>query len=766
MKYSFKLLWLLLPFLFACSATKYVGENEYLLDKVIVETDNKDVKANELKAYVRQEPNHKAFGLVRFPLHLYSLSGRDSTKWYNRWLRKAGNPPVIYSESMTERSRREIQKALSNKGYMGASVSVDTITKKKKIIVKYTAVTGEPYHIDGISYNIPNDTIRRIVLQDTAALLLKNGALFDRNVLENERQRISTLLRNRGYYAFNKEYITYTADTTRSHKVNLELNLMPIPVEAGGQLVYEKHKTYRINLVYFITNYDPMSTESDKRFEVRDTVDYKGYKILYGDNRFIKKSTLVNNCYIEPGQLFSNRMVDNTYSAFSRLRILKYVNIRFAPVDVGGEEMLNCYILLTEGKPQTISVDLEGTNSAGDFGFAVGLTHQHRNIFKGSETWSTKFRMAYESLSGNFGGIINDNYTELSAETGITYPQFLFPFLHSSVKKRLRATTEFSINANLQRRPEYTRVIAGAGWRYKWNTRRSRYRHTLDLVDVSYVYLPKTIDGFIESIDPDNPLSRYSYENHFIMRSTYAFYRTNLNSSAKNIYNVYTLRAVGEIAGNLLYGLSKLTGQKRGADMDYSFLGIRYAQYAKADMDYSYTFRFTEKNSLALHVGAGVAVPYGNSEILPFEKRYFSGGANSVRGWSVRTLGPGTYRGENALTDFMNQCGDIRFDLNAEYRSKIIWKLELAAFIDAGNIWTIRSYPQQLGGVFKLKSFYKELAMAYGLGARLDFNYFILRFDLGIKAYDPSLFGSKRWVIANQNLRQDATLHFAVGYPF
>ena len=185
---------------------------------------------------------------------------------------------------------------------------------------------------------------------------------------------------------------------------------------------------------------------------------------------------MVNNCYIEPGQLFSNRMVDNTYSAFSRLRVLKYVNIRFVPIEVGEEEMLNCYILLTEGKSQTISIDVEGTNSAGDFGFAVGLTHQHRNIFKGSETWSTKFRMAYESLSGNFGSIINDNYTELSAETGITYPQFLFPFLSSSFKKRLRATTEFSINANLQQRPEYTRVIAGAGWKYKWNTRRNQLR--------------------------------------------------------------------------------------------------------------------------------------------------------------------------------------------------------------------------------------------------------------------------------------------------
>ena len=230
--------------------------------------------------------------------------------------------------------------------------------------------------------------------------------------------------------------------------------------------------------------------------------------------------------------------------------------------------------------------------------------------------------------------------------------------------------------------------------------------------------------------------------------------------------NIYTLRAAGEIAGNLLYGISKLTRHKPGEYGEYSILGIRYAQYAKADLDYAYTILLNERNSLALHVGAGIAVPYGNSEMVPFEKRYFSGGANSVRGWSVRGLGPGRYRGTNPMTDFMNQCGDIRLDMNAEYRSKLIWKLELAAFLDAGNIWTIRNYPSQPGGKFQLKSFYKEIAMAYGLGMRLDFNYFILRLDLGMKLYDPSVVNKSKWVISYQNFNRDATLHFAVGYPF
>lgn len=757
---------LIIGVLYSCNTTKYVGKGEYLLDRNVLTIDNKTVKTSELKPYIRQTPNHKAFGLFRIPLSIYSLSGRDSSKWFNRWLRKAGTPPVIYDPMLTNRSEREIKKALANRGYTDAIVTTDTISRKKKITVKYQIQTGVPFTISQINYNIPNDSIRRLVMSDTSAFLLRKGMLFDRNLLEQERQRISNLLRDDGYYAFNKEYITYTADTTGPGKqVDLELNLMPIRIETSNQLIHKKHEKYRIRNVYFVTNYDPMKVDQTMRFGVKDTAEYKGYYVLYGEKHFIRRSTLVHNCFIVPGSYYSNKAVNNTYSAFGRLRILKYVNIRFNPVQSDNETMLDCYILLTEGKSQTFSLDLEGTNSAGDLGFALGATYQHRNIFGGSETWSTKVRTAYESLSGDLSGIINDNYSEIGAETGITYPKFVFPFLKESFRKRLRASTEFAINANYQQRPEYTRIIAGAGFRYKWNTNWNIHRHHLDLIDISYIYLPKTSNGFLDNIAPDNPLLRYSYENHFIMRSAYIFYRTNLTTQKSN-RNIYTWRAAGEVAGNLLNGISHLTGQSKGKDDEYTFLGIRYAQYAKFDLDYAYTFLLSERHSIALHVGTGVAIPYGNSEILPFEKRYFSGGANSVRGWSVRSLGPGRYQGVNQLTDFMNQCGDIRLDLNAEYRTKLIWKLELAAFLDAGNIWTIRDYVSQPGGQFRLSSFYKEIALAYGMGIRLDFNYFVLRLDLGIKAYDPSKDINKRWVITHQNLQDHASLHFAVGYPF
>ena len=314
-------------------------------------------------------------------------------------------------------------------------------------------------------------------------------------------------------------------------------------------------------------------------------------------------------------------------------------------------------------------------------------------------------------------GLINNKYAEYNGEVGIAFPKFIFPFLKKSFRQKIRANTEFSTSFTYQERPEYTRVIAGAGWKYKWTERGSMIGHTFDLLDINYVYLPKMKDEFISEIAPDNPLLRYSYEDHFIMKMGYTFYYTNKKSQVapigKFVYqpDIYTFRAGIETAGNLLYAGSSLSKQKRDPDSQaYKVFGIQYSQYVKLNLDYTYNHSFDRRNALVLHIGAGAAVPYGNSTILPFEKRFYSGGANSVRGWSVRTLGPGRFNGDNSVSSFMEQCGDIRLDLNMEYRAKLFWVFEMAAFIDAGNIWTIRSYENQPGGVFKFDSFYKEIA--------------------------------------------------------
>lgn len=755
----------------ACSSTKHVPDGKLMLDDVKIQiTDEKsEVKSSDLYNYLRQTPNHKVLGGLKLQLAIFNLSGRDSSKWFNRWVQRIGSGPVIYDHSLTEASTNQLRIALENKGYMQAVVTADTVRRdaKKKIRVYYNVTLNEPHYIQSISYNIPNDTLSQLILADSSQFLIKPGIAFDRNTLENERTQITERLRDKGYYAFNKDYITFTADTAENEKsVNLTMNLMP-PYRNENFSYYTSHRPFYFRSVTYVTNYDPLIMHDGYKYSAADTVKYKDITILY-DEHYLRPSVIEECNFIEPGKMFSNAAVNKTYQAFGRLGIVKFINIEIVPVgEIDGKIWLDAYVMLTKGKSQTVSLSLEGTNSEGDLGFGVGTGYQHRNLGKGSEVLNTKFKMSYESLSGDLSGLINDNYSEYAAEVGVTFPKFKFPFLKKSFKQKILASTEFSTQFNYQARPEYTRIIAGAGWKYHWSDMQNRTRHTVNLVDVNYVYLPESQITFLEEIT--NPLLRYSYEDHFIMRFGYSFYHTNkLQASpiAKRFQSdVYTIRAAAESAGSLLYGISKMIGQNRDENDAYRIFGIRYSQYFKVDADYSLTHSFNTRSSLAFHVGAGVAVPYGNSTALPFEKRFYAGGANSVRGWGVRTLGPGSFDGTNSVNNFIYQCGDIRLDINLEYRAKLFWVIELGAFIDAGNIWTIRDYEDQPGGVFKFNEFYKQIAMAYGLGLRLDFTYFLLRFDLGMKAYNPAT-NQKRWPIFSPSWSRDAAFHFSVGYPF
>ena len=757
----------------ACSTTKHVPEGKYLLDDVKINITDKDkdtpLKSAEMMNYLRQIPNHKVLGGLRLQLAFYNLSGKDSTNWFNKWVRRVGSAPVIYDPSLTEASVKQLSTALANKGYMNSTVTVDTVGNldKKRMKVTYNVTFGQPHYVSSISYNIPNDTLRELILADSAQFLVKQNSVFDRNLLDEERQGISERLRSKGYFAFNKEYITFTADTAAGEKnVNLTMNLMR-PYLSESMPYYTSHRPFYVRNVTFVTSYNPATMHNSTDFDEKDLVWHNDYRIFYGDDRYLRASVLEESCFISPGKQYNSKDVDRTYEAFGRLGIVKFVNIELVPVgEIDGKIWLDAYVLLSRTKPQTASVSLEGTNSEGDFGFGVGLGYQHRNVFKGSEILNAKFKASYESLSGDLSGFINDNYSEYQAELGIRYPKFKAPFLKRSFKQKILAQTEFGLNFNYQERPEYTRVIAGAGWRYLWSERTNKTRHTFNLMDLNYVNLPKSKSSFIENIS--NPLLRYSYEDHLIMRMGYSYYHSNKKepNMMRKLYqpDVYTIRVAAETAGNLLYGISNLIGQDK-EDGTYKVVGINYSQYFKVDADYSFTHSFNPKSSLAFHVGVGAAMPYGNSKVLPFEKRFYAGGANSVRGWGVRTLGPGSYFATNSVNSFIYQCGDIRLDLNLEYRAKLFWVLELGAFIDAGNIWTIREYEDQPGGVFKFNKFYEQIALSYGLGIRMDFTYFLLRLDVGMKAHNPAS-GQERWPLLHPDWGRDSAFHFSVGYPF
>ena len=758
--------------LFSCSSTKHVPQGKLLLDKVKINvTDpHRDVETNQLANYLRQNANHRVLGGLKLQLAFYNISGKDSTKWFNRWIQRVGTPPVIYDSTLTEASAEQLHTALSNRGFMNNTVTyrVDADSVKRKASVNYDITLGEPYYIRSIDYDIPDESLREIILADTSRFNVHSGDLLNFNHLDEWRQGITENLRNHGYYAFNKEYITFIADTAAdSRAVDLTLNSRD-PYRNDRMPYYTEHEPFYVRDVVYVTDYDPVAMH-DGLWGADTVTMSSGVKVIEGSERYLRPDVLDECNHIEPGQLYNAEAITRTYRALGRLNILKQINIDVRPLGkVDGVLMVDTYVLLQPDKSQTVSVSLEGTNSEGDLGFGVGLDYEHRNIFKGAEVLSAKAKVSYESISGNLGGLINNNYSEYSTELGIRFPKFMAPFLKRSFKRKIQASTVFAVNFDYQARPEYTRIIAGGAWRYQWSERSRRLAHTLTLVDLSVISVPKFNDEFFDRIT--NPLLRYSYQDHLIMRMGYNFYRTN--KAEMNVLqmgrfqrDVFTIRANAEMAGNVLYGLSHLTKQKADADGSYKALGIRYSQYFKADADYSMTHYFDNRQSIAFHVGAGVAVPYGNSDVLPFEKRFYSGGANSVRGWGVRTLGPGSYDSNNSLSNFIYQCGDIRFDVNLEYRAKLFWVVELGLFLDAGNIWTIKDYEDQPGGVFKFNKFYEQIAAAYGAGIRLDFKYFLVRVDMGMKAHNPAS-GQEHWPLLHPRFKRDSEFHFSVGYPF
>ena len=750
--------------LVGCSVSKFVPEGKYLLDEVHISSDNKEIKSSEMYSYVRQKPNSKWFSLVKLPMYIYCSSGKDSTKWINKILRKMGDAPRIYDARVAEETRMQILGAVQNKGYLGAQVYLEEKIKKNRLDTYYRISSGKPYIISSIDYNVEDYVIRDLLMNDSIHSGLKVGERFDVNQLEEGRNKITQFLLNRGYHRFNKDYITFQADTVNgTYRIDLTMNigLNNMPNSSETSL----HRQYSIRNVNYLMDVD----YSPNNGVNLDTMSYGGINILYDKKLFLRPGVIDSHNRIVSGKLYSNRDVMSTYSSLSRLGILKYSNIRFVEHLENDSAYLDAFVSLSKNKNKMLSFQVEGTNSAGDLGAAASVTYTHRNLFKGSETFTIKVRGAYEAVTG-LEGYANNNYTEYGVESSLDFPEFMFPFLTSDFKKRVNAKSEVSIKYNWQIRPELERTLASAAWSYRWNSGR-RANHRLDVLDINYIYMPYRSNTFIEYLnymDEVNPLLRYSYEDLFIVRLgyTYTYNSAGVTTQQTAKKSSYSIRLNIEESGNLIYGFSKLIHKKPSDGESFRMGNISFAQYVKTDFDFAKNIMIDDRNSLVFHIAAGVAIPYGNSKSLPFEKLYFSGGANSVRGWSVRSLGPGRYHGNSGSLDYVNHTGDIKLDLNVEYRTHLFWKLNGAAFIDAGNVWTLKSRYTDDTGQFAFNRFYKEIAVSYGLGVRFDLDFLILRFDGGMKAINPMESGADRFPVIKPDFSRDFAFHFAVGYPF
>jgi hypothetical protein len=763
--------------LFSCTTTKFVPQEEYLLDKVRIESDIPGYNADELTSYVKQQPNYKIFVLGKVMLHVYNWAGRDSSLWINRLWKKIGDKPVVFDSTLVYRTNKEFEKFFINKGYMNVEVNSEIIKRGKKAKVIYTIKGNEPYRIRDYLTHIEDDSIAEIMenISDdprqriggesslTRIPLVKSGMLFDRNLLNAERERISSLLRNRGYYAFTKENISYdafvdSASNMKAVDLTLKLHLMP-EILLNGNYAEVLHKKYYYDKVYIYMDYDPLKISSINDYPKKDSVEIKNHTLFYQGKKLpLKPGVILDNCFIIPGQTYSQLREEVTYSAFSTLNALNSTHIQFEEKVRNDSSLLDCYILTMPAQKQSFSFSVEGTNTVGNLGVASSISYTHRNLFRGAETFNTKIRGAYEAIS-NF----MNPYLELGGEMSILFPKFIFPFINRNFLRMMQTSTEFSISYNYQTRPEYDRTLLSGGISYIWQNRnRLSARHQLDLINIDYVYLPRKDEEFMQELPAS--AQYFGYIDQFIVGTNYTYYNSSFDPLQKQ-RDAQSIRLSLESAGNFLHGLSNLFHWKKDIHGSYRLFNTYFAQFVKGDFDYSRTRVFDKRSSMAWRIGGGIGIPYANSKMLPFEKRYYSGGANSVRAWSVRELGPGGYVPIDTTT-FFNQSGDIKLDFNIEYRTRFFWKLEAAIFIDAGNIWTIRNYSGQEGGKFHINTFYKQIALGYGVGLRLDYNFFLVRFDCGWKAYDPAKRGHEAWAILHPNFKKNWAWHIAVGYPF
>lgn len=749
----------------SCRTTKYVPEDNYLLYKYSIKTTGDRLDKEELNNIIKQKPNKTIFGL-RFHLGLYNLSKKDKDNGFNNYLRTIGEAPVIYNELMMDKTATQLEIFLRNKGYYNSIVTDTVFFKNKKARIKYNVSASKPYRIRNLTYNLEDSSFNSVIADSKANTLLKKGALFDSDVLSMERDRIETFAKTRGYYYFSKEYIFYKADTSlSSRQADIEMNIKKYR-ETGenGRINEINHPKARIRKVYIHTNYDPKIAiaDFDLYSSLLDTLSMDSIDLIFRKFENIKPTIVRESNYILPGEFYNINDVNRTYRNLSALRAFRLVNISFKEAgesDRPDERLLDCEILLTPSTLQSFTVELQGTNSSGNIGAAGNLIYQHRNLFRGAENFDFRLKGALETLRESYQADFG-NMVEIGSEMRINIPKFILPFKTDQFIKKYNPATSISVAYNFQQRPDYTRTIANAAFGYNW--KGNRYlTHIINPIEVNLVQIPYKSQVFIDWLE--GKYIYYSYQPHLVTVTNYSLIYNNQKIQKKSDF-IY-VRLNMESAGNLLsatYGAFNIPKQ----DGQYELFNTEFAQYVRGDIDFRYYNNLDQNNSLVYRFFAGAGLPYNNSTALPFEKKYFSGGANSIRAWQVRNLGPGSYN-ELVQSTYPNKTADIKLEANVEYRFKLFWLLEGALFVDAGNIWAITKNDERVGALFDPRTFYKDIAIGTGIGTRFDFSFFIFRLDLGIKARDPILPEGEKWIIGKRKMTSDDfTVNIGIGYPF
>lgn len=769
----------------SCSSeAKLQKRGGYLMVRHIVKTDRPGISSSDLENFAQPKPNRKFLGLFRQGVWMHDAFSVGKDRRFKRWLRsKLGTTPVLLDSALIDNSLIPMKVYLNNKGYFGANVTRKIILRHAKATAVYQTITPEPFRLGEITYDIPDDSLRFFVDGFKENSLLKTGMQYDAYLMSDERERITRELKDVGYYAFSREYIFYEVDTSNADKLaNIKIYLQNLRTRKPGMndsLAEIPHKRYFFNNVYIYTNQRGMV--SDTVF-VTDTLAYVPaadtsaiphplFYQIYHENIRMRAVALSRVVFVKPGEPFSQKNVNLTYNRIQNLGLSKYVSVTVIPSRTAGSgavlqsSLLDCDIRMIRAPVNMYTIDAEATNAGGFVGLGGSYNFRNRNIFRGAEVLRIKLYGAVEIQPPLVAGDGHKKYLfnslEGGFETGLDFPSLLTPFKLTQLNQNSRAKTTIQIGFNYQKRTEYLRYLSSLSMGYEWNASLTS-KHIFYPLDISSVSILRDSAFTVYLNKLKDPRFLNQYTDHLVMAMKYSYIFNNQNLTKKQNYFYFRLNL--ESAGNLLNQLSNIKGSVRNEEGYYTILGIRFSQYVRGDFDFRYFRELNDKNQLVYRAAFGLGVPYGNSVSLPFEKGFFAGGANGLRGWPVRSLGPGQYA--SSTNNVFENIGDLWIEANIEYRFPMYSFLNGALFTDIGNIWLLKKNADFPGGEINYSRFIESLALDAGLGFRFDFSFFIFRIDGGLPLYDPGTEQGKRWVDFSKFQLRDINWNFGIGYPF
>lgn len=709
----------------SCSTTRVLNEGEYRLEEntVTIDGDAPELKINDIGTYIRQQPQSTMLFGWSPALSIYNWSGHSDGA-FARLFRKIGKAPTVYNPISVPNSIDNISRHLEYLGYYNSTVTASVDTNGRKVKVNYKIKPGKQYTISRIEYSLPDSRqFASDFSADSLNMLVRDGSILSEALMEQESARGAEFFRRRGYFGFTKGQYFFIADTLNYPGMTVLQYQIKDYTRSGGPKSAQPIEKYRIGDVTF----------------------------TYPESLKIRPEVLRQLNTIRPGSVYNEMVVSNTYNRLSSLKVLNSVSIEMTPVDTA---KVNCDIALSQSKLQGIKANLEASiHSTGLMGVSPQLNYFHKNVFHGGEWLNV-------NVMGNFQFKWDDRDVH-SNEWGITanldIPRIIFmPYT------RIRGTsiphTDIKLAYNYQSRPEFTRNIASAGLGFSGTALRNRILYEIAPFNLNYVSLSDIDEDFSKTLEK-NPFMKYSYQDHLDAGvSGTIYYSTNMDLVPKTSYH-YTRFSL-DLSGNILSAFkSAMNTNESGQGM---ILGAPFTQYIRGELTLGRTLRFGSDNgmSLAGRVLLGAGYAYGNSTALPYEKQFYCGGANSLRGWQARSVGPG-FDPLNESFSIPSQTGDLKFETNLEYRSRLFSKVEGAVFADVGNVWNTKSYEDST------IDFIGSLAGDWGLGIRLNLDFILIRIDAGFKVHDPARAEGERWVGPSQWLKRNGyAIHFGVGYPF